>query len=174
MGTSISLNLITFADKFAIQLLEFGGGTMGWDVDARKVTIYDSGDRHFEASTVDQVCRAIISTLKHPNETKNTYVYVRSFVLTQNKILAILEKFQGPYEVTKDTAIEISTRGLDNIKRGNMAEGYPQMITGATYGPWGFVDFGERPIKWNEILGLPKEEDIEEVIQGVLKKKNLV
>ncbi|KAK9311595.1 isoflavone reductase [Lipomyces starkeyi] len=156
-------------------VLELGNGTMGWDVEACKVTIFDSGDQPFEASTVSQVGRAVVSTLRHLDETMNTYVYINSFTLTQNKVLSVLERLSGKkFEITNGSTKLIAALGQEHLRQGDFENGYPEIVTAATYGPWGFDDFGGRAEKWNEILGLPDEEDFDSVIQSVLEKKHLV
>ncbi|KAK9321577.1 isoflavone reductase [Lipomyces orientalis] len=156
-------------------VLELGNGTMGWDIEARKVTIFDSGTQPFEASTVSQVRRAVVSTLRHLDETRNTYVYINSFTLTQNKVLSTLERLSGKkFEITNGSTKEIAARGQEHLREGDFENGYPEIVTAATYGPWGFDHFGGRAVQWNEILGLPEEEDFDSVIQSVLEKKHLV
>ena len=49
---------------------------MGWDVRARRATIYDGGAVPYEATNVPQVARAIVKVLEHLEETRNQYVYV--------------------------------------------------------------------------------------------------
>ena len=126
---------------------------MGWDVDAFKVTIFDSGDQSFEASTVSQVGRAVVSTLRHLEETMSTYVYINSFTLSQNKVLSLLEKLTGKkFEITMGSSKEIAARGKEHVKQGDFENGYPEIVTAAAYGPWGFCDFGEKTAEWNKIL----------------------
>ena len=53
------------------------------------------GDQPYEATKVRQIARAVVATLLHPAETETRYIYVKSFTLTQYKVLAALEKASG-------------------------------------------------------------------------------
>jgi hypothetical protein len=157
-----------------MQLLELENAAMGWDLSARKVSIFDSGNRPFVVSTLGQVTRAIISVLRHEEETRNAYVYVKSFEVTQNQLLGLIERLSGAkFEVKHFTTEEIAQRGVDHLKEGDYEHGYPEVVTAVAYGPWGFLGFGEQAEKWINVLGLPKE-DLEETVRDILRKKGLL
>src|SRR5690242_11694153 len=99
---------------------------MGWDLKAQKVTIFDSGDQAFAVSTLSQVTRSIVSTLQQLEQTKNTYIYVKSFTVTQNKLLGTLEKLSGKkFEVTGGNTERIAASGQEHLKQGDYEKGYP-------------------------------------------------
>jgi hypothetical protein len=159
-----------------MQVLEQGAGTLGWDVDKREVTIYDSGTQEFHSSTVERVTQSIVAILENLEETKNTYVFINSFTLTQNKTLSALERLQGkPYKVTHDTSAAATARGLQGIENGDVENGYPQLITGSTYDPGNFANFDADEVnEWKKILQLTDVEDFDEVLLDVLRKKKLI
>jgi hypothetical protein len=147
---------------------------MGWDLSAHRVSIFDSGNRPFVVSTLGQVTRAIISVLRHEEETRNTYVYVKSFEVTQNQLLGLIERLSGTkFEVKHLTTEEIMQAGVDHLEKGDFEHGYPEVVTAVAYGPWGFLGFGDQAEKWNSVLGLPKEH-LEETVREVLRKKKLL
>ena len=155
-------------------MLELGNGVLGWDIDRRKVTLFHSGDRPVEATTVNQVCRAIIGTLRNPDTTRNTHIHVNSFTVTQNQILAVLERLTGDsFEVSHESSEALAVRGKEHLEQGDLDQGYPGVVTVVAYGPWCFLNFGERPTKWKKALGLNKEEDHETEIRAVLEKKGI-
>lgn len=149
---------------------------MGWDIDKGEVTIYDSGDQEFDATTVDQVARAAIAILRNLEETKNTYVFINSFVITQNQTLSALERIQGkPYKVSHDSWSAARSRGLEALERGDIEVGYHDLVTGTIYDPGHFAHFkAEEVSKWKKILQLNEKEDLDGVIMEVLRKKNLI
>ncbi|KAI9705306.1 MAG: hypothetical protein M1820_005136 [Bogoriella megaspora] len=150
--------------------LEYGGGMMGWDIAARKATIFDSGDQSYEATNVRQIGRAVASVLLHLEETKNRYVYVNSFTLTQNQVLKELERSTGEkFEVTSMTTKEISRIGYENLNKGDVKKGMPQIIFSAVYGYGGLNNFSVNKGLDNEMLGLP-QESLEETIAEVVKQ----
>ncbi|KAJ5883930.1 uncharacterized protein N7473_010816 [Penicillium subrubescens] len=162
---------------FVNWLLEHENAAMGWDIRAKKVTIFDTGDQTFDVSTLSHVIQSIVSTLQYPEETKNTYVYVRSFTTTQNKLLATLERISGrKFKVTRANTKDLAERGQEHLKQGDYERGYPEIVTALGYGPWGFLDFKERAEKWNRTLGLKisKEESLDSIIEDVLKKKDVI
>jgi nucleoside-diphosphate-sugar epimerase len=149
---------------------------LGWDIDASRVTIYDSGDQEFDTSTVEQLVRAVTSVLKHPEETKNTYVFVNSFTFTQNKVLSALERLQGKkYEVLKDTTASIYASGTQKLSSGDVATGYPEIVTASVYAPWKFSSFpADEVTKWKQALELTEVDDSDTVVSSVLRKKGLL
>lgn len=149
---------------------------MGWDIDKGEVTIYDSGNQEFDTSTVDQVARATIAILRTLEETENTYVFVNSFVSTQNQTLSALERIQGKsYKVSHDSWSAARSRGLEALERGDIEVGYHDLVTGTIYDPGHFTLFKAEEVgKWKTILQLDEKEDLDGVAMDVLRKKNLI
>ncbi|PON27574.1 hypothetical protein TGAM01_v203341 [Trichoderma gamsii] len=162
--------------SFFSWVLEEGKGTLGWDIDKGEVTIYDSGDQEFDTTTVNQVARAAIAILRNLEETKNTYVFVNSFVITQNQTLSALERIQGkPYKVSHDSWSAARSRGLEALERGDIEVGYHDLVTGTIYDPGHFAHFkADEVSKWKKILQLNEKEDLDGVIMEVLRKKNYI
>lgn len=144
---------------------------MGWDIPARRATVYESGNQPYEATNVRQIGRAVASILKNPEETKNKYIYVNSFTLTQNQVLGALENAIGTkLQVTRTTTKEILQAGYRNIESGNPGLGFAQTVTSAIYGYGGMNNFSANRDLANEILALPKES-LEDTIREVLVDK---
>jgi hypothetical protein len=153
-------------------------GIMSFNPHSQSATIYDSGNQPYEATNVAQVSHAVTATLVHANKTANQYVYINSFTLTQNKLLAALERASGTkWDVTHSTAKEFGESSLTKLKEsesqspvrmspvGDYPDGAPQLITAVIYGyrPDGVVslnDFEGKAKVWNQKLGLKEEEKI--------------
>jgi uncharacterized protein YbjT (DUF2867 family) len=62
---------------------------LAWNLPARTATIFDGGDVEFEATNVAQIARDVAAVLSsaHVEDTKNKYIYINSFTITQNQIL---------------------------------------------------------------------------------------
>ncbi|CZR58425.1 related to 2`-hydroxyisoflavone reductase [Phialocephala subalpina] len=143
-------------------------GLQGWNVPARKATIFDGGEYEYEATNLDQIGRAINSVLlpEHLEETKNQYVYVNSFTTTQNAVLKVLEKITGEkFEVEHKTVEETYRMGLEQLRSGGL--GPVSVITAVLYGKGGVNNFSKSRGLWNERLGLLRE-DLEECLRGVV------
>ncbi|KAI8161154.1 Isoflavone reductase-like protein IRL [Colletotrichum sp. SAR 10_65] len=139
-------------------------GFGGWNVAARTVTIYDGGDIPFDATNLDQVGRAISKSLKNPELTKNQYVYVNSFTITQNQVLRALEKVTGEkFDISHGSVEELWQTGAAQVRDGQPL-GALGLIAGAVYGKGGLAQYSAKRGLWNEKLGLP-EEDLEEFLK---------
>ncbi|KAG8158313.1 hypothetical protein KVR01_012074 [Diaporthe batatas] len=143
-------------------------GFGGWDLSARTATIYDGGDIPFEATTLDQVGRAIAQSLKNPELTGNQFVYVNSFTLTQNKVLKALESVTGErFTVSHSTVNELWQGGAAQLKEGN-GMGVLPMIAATVYGKGGgLANYSKNRGLWNEKIGL-KQENLEEVLKSLV------
>ncbi|KAK2064127.1 NmrA-like family protein [Colletotrichum caudatum] len=146
-------------------------GFGGLDVAARTVTIFDGGDIPFDATNLDQVGKAIAKTLKRPDLTRNQHVYVNSFTVTQNKVLAALEKATGDkFAVSQGSVEDLWKGGAAQLEQGQPL-GILAMIAGALYGKGGLAHFSTTKGLWNERLGLP-QEDLGEFIGSYIRGNN--
>ncbi|PYH87322.1 NAD(P)-binding protein [Aspergillus uvarum CBS 121591] len=145
-------------------------GFGGWDLPARKVTIFDDGDIPFEATSLDQVGRAIAKCLKKPDLTMNNYIYVNSFTITQNQVLKTVEKITNEkFTVMKDSVDDLWTSGASKWKEGQPL-GVLAMIAGTVYGQGNLNHFSVTKGLWNERLDL-QQEDLEVFLRDYLAKK---
>lgn len=144
-------------------------GFGGWDVGARTVTIYDGGDIPFEATTLDQVGRAIARSLEKPELTRNQHVYVNSFTLTQNEVLRGLEKVTGAkFAVSQSTVEDLWQGGAAQLKQGQ-PQGVLAMVAGTIFGKGGLANYSATKGLWNERIGL-EQEDLYETLESLLAK----
>lgn len=140
-------------------------GFLGWDVNARTATIYDGGDIPYDATNLDQVGRAIAKSLKKSELTKNQYVYVNSFTVTQNEILRALEKITGEkFTVSQGTVEDLWQGGAAQLKEGQPL-GVLGMLAGTVYGKGRISNFSATRVLWNEKIGLA-QENLEESLRS--------
>ncbi|RVD84824.1 uncharacterized protein DFL_003163 [Arthrobotrys flagrans] len=145
-------------------------GVLGFDILARRATIYDSGDRPFTASTVAQVSSAVVGVLQNPDKTENKYVYVGSFTTTQNEILAALEAVTGDsWTVEKTNSTEKVEAGKEQVLKRRDSTAIRPLITAAMYHERSGSDFETEVGLSNEALGLSKE-DLTTVIKQVVSE----
>ncbi|KAF4463288.1 hypothetical protein FALBO_9894 [Fusarium albosuccineum] len=139
----------------------------GWDLGARTVTLFDGGDIPFEATNLDQVGRAIAKSLKKPNITKNQYVYVNSFTVTQNQILAALERAtDDKFTISHSTVDELWNSGAAKIKEGQPF-GTLAQISAAIYGKGGLANYSVSRGLWNDKIGL-EQENLDEAVDAIV------
>jgi uncharacterized protein YbjT (DUF2867 family) len=142
-------------------------GFGGWDLGARTVTIYDGGDIPYEATTLDQVGRAIAKSLKHPEHTRNEFVYVNSFTVTQNEVLKAVERITGEkFTVSQSTVEDLWQGGAAQLKEGQPL-GLLAMIAGTIYGKGGLANYSGTKGLWNKKIGLAQEK-LDEVLENLI------
>lgn len=142
-----------------------GNSLLCFDVEARKAYIQDGGDIKFSASNLPFITSAVVKVLEKPEETANQLLYIRSFRVTQNEVLAVLEKVTGEkFEI-------VHQKSEERLKelRPKMLEG-DFHATEETVGIWGLVASDWEGRVANELLGL-QEEDLEETVRKVLAKQ---
>ena len=148
----------TFFD-FAMKI-----GYMGFDMKERKAKIVDDGSKKWSTTTLGTVGLAVKNAMLLPvEETANKYLYVDSFTVSQNEVLAALEKVTGEKwevervdgEMEKKTGLELSARG--DMKGMMMLIRYWNAV-GGHGGDYMLYKEGH-----NELLGLPKESLDDEV-----------
>lgn len=132
-------------------------GFGGWDLAKRQVTLYDGGDVAYDATNLDQVGRAIAKCLRNPDATKNQYVYVNSFTVTQKQVLAAAEKATGErFTVSHASAASLWEEGNAAVSSGNPL-GALAMIAATFYKDNGLAQYSTTRGLWNDRLGLAGE-----------------
>ncbi|KAH7252815.1 isoflavone reductase family protein [Fusarium tricinctum] len=141
-------------------------GLFGFDIDSKTATLIDGGTATFTASTLPTIARATLAMVEHADETKNQYVYISSFHISQKDILDMVEKVNGQkWTVKHITSEELIAQGKKRLAEGD-SMGATDLVGGGALGkqalgdsrPWGL---------WDEKLGLQKE-DLEQSVKDVL------
>lgn len=142
-------------------------GMFGYNVGKRKVTLYDGGTAKYEATNLPQIGRAVAAILKS-EETKNRYVYVNSFTISQKEVLAALEKVTGSkFEVSDGTREGLKKSGLERMEAGDMS-GVVEAISAQIFNLNGVNNYSSTKDLWNDKLGLPMES-LEDTLREVVK-----
>jgi len=141
---------------------------MGFDLDAKKATIFNDGKGKWSTTTFDSIGLAVKNAMLIPDKTANKYLYVDSWTLSQNDILASLEKATG----TKWDATHVDAEEQKN-------EGFAKMASGDFSGAMSLIryintieghggNYATYNESANESLSLPKL-DLDKVIAGIVK-----
>lgn len=145
---------------------------MGFNLEARKATIYDSGDKPFATSTRDFVATALFNLLSDDSaieEAKNQYIHVSGIPsVAQNDILKVLRKYDpGQWSVELVNSLEILKQAHDDVRNQDFW-GIGKMVQVYTFSDdLGIGSFDDTKV-WNTRLGL-EEQNLEAVIRGVLE-----
>jgi nucleoside-diphosphate-sugar epimerase len=145
-------------------------GSTGLDIPARTATLYDGGKGRHEATTTDQVGRAIACALEQPAAIKNRHVYINSFTTSQLEVVQALEQITGDkFMVSHESIKNLRKRGHERLQEGSRA-GLLDLIASAFYGQLGLCEFSGTTGLWNERLGLP-QEDLETFLKSYMGKE---
>lgn len=145
-------------------------GFLSWDLKTKRGILYDAGSTTFTVSTLSTVIRAIVAVLLKPGLTKNQYVHVSSFDLTQNMILESLERISGTkFQMQKMSLEDLYAMGEKHVDEGRWEAGYGELVAATIYSGSVLVCFGEKTEKWNKLLGVETGETLDEMIERVLK-----
>jgi len=146
-------NTCSRARRPIAQGLAIGG--LGLDFKTQTATIYDSGNERFTSSTVSFIGRAVASILQHPAETRNKYLSIASFTLTQNELLRVAEEAtKGTWTVSHKSSAEAQKTGEEKLARGDYSA-FRDLLQAYLYGDGG----GNAPAELaNGLLGLEAED----------------
>ena len=155
-----------------------------WNIKNRTFTRFDDGEAAFESSSLTQVGKAIAASLLPENTaaTRNEYIFVHSYSLTQNRLLDILKQSTGDdnWNVTQNTVSEVNAAGKEIFHRWTKDKSLDElgdvpefqmaivlMITSGCFGLGNVNQFATKTKYWMEKLGL-KEEDPEALLMQVV------
>ncbi|GIJ86826.1 hypothetical protein Asppvi_005722 [Aspergillus pseudoviridinutans] len=141
-------------------------GTFGIDLVAKTATIYDSGNEPFSPSTFSFVGQAVAASLVQADKTRNKYLAVASFTITQNELLKAIEEESGSkFVVEHASTLELEKLALEKLSKGNPTGVVDLMKV------YLFKDGGAHQLVFegsgNDILKLP-EADLHAVLKHVL------
>lgn len=159
-----------------------GEARFGFDLDRRTLTRYDDGATRNSTSTLAQVGRAVAAALALPllprdaaddarptlSSFFNRSIYLSSFVVSQNDMLASVQRVTGTadadWTVTRESTKQRFEDGRALVRQGNMA-GFGKMLYARAFYPDDALDVSARA--HNELLGLP-QEDLDEATRDAI------
>ena len=143
---------------------------MGADLKTKTFTRWDDGETPWTTTNLATIGKGIVALLQPENysSTANKYIYINSYTITQNQLLASLQKATGSEWTLKTVqSKDIVDKAHEDIKNGNIADAIYPLIQASILGPVSYGDF--RPSGFsNDAFGLPKE-DLDEDVKNVLK-----
>ncbi|KAH7173943.1 NmrA-like family protein [Fusarium flagelliforme] len=144
-------------------------GFLGYDIKNRTAKVWDDGDKKFTLTNEKQLAQAVVSTLGHPDETRNRYLYVYSVVTTQNEILQSLENATGgKWTVEKTTTDAEVAEARKRLSAGDFSGGFI-LVHALTYGNTEGLraNYAEEKNSGNDILGI-EIEGVDETVRRVV------
>lgn len=157
-----------------------------------KCDIKDGGDILFCATTYDDVARAILGIILHPEETANRPVKISSIDTTQNEILKmaqeicpdeyvelrtsmvvymILANTQNSWKMTNSSTEDLEKEGRERWAKGDHSFEVQSMLINRAFlgNGWG----GYFPEKDNELLGIKgiSKQEFRQIIKTALERR---
>lgn len=147
-------------------------GFLGPNLGKRTFDRFDGGNTQYTATNLSTIGLALTKILSPANlqETANKTVYISSLRLTQNELLAAVEKVTGEsFAVEVLDSRKVHAEALKRFKGGDHMA-ILDVLKAASFGEYD-EDLGnlERvgALEWNKKLGLP-QEDLESAVRQVL------
>ena len=141
---------------------------MGFNLREHKARILNHGNDTFSTTTLSTIGLAVKNALLAPEKTANRYMYLASFTVSPNEVLASVEKATGTkWDVTYVDGEEQKKAGLKKMASGDWNGGRPLLLQYicAVDGYGG--NYATYRGSANELLGLP-EETLDEVVKRVV------
>ena len=162
------------------KLQSLPGGFFGIDIKNKTATLYDKGNTKFNTTTRGTVGLAVARLLSlpvtgHPSlsDYKNSFVYVSSFHTSQREILTAVQKATSTSDadwiIQQKDAQQYIDGGAQALKQGDFMSGMTALLYGHHFKAGLGGDFESTKGTANKLLGLPEQEDIEEVTAQVVK-----
>ncbi|EEY15094.1 isoflavone reductase family protein [Verticillium alfalfae VaMs.102] len=143
-------------------------GFIGFNISTKTAGLIDSGTAVFTSSTLPYISKAIIASLERPDETKNQYVFVGEFNVSQQDILKTLEEVQGEkWSVEHLVSDDMIVSAEKRIAEGDLTA----MVDITRAGAMGERGLGDnRPWGlWDEKLGLTRQSLEQAVRESVAR-----
>ena len=143
-------------------------GFFGFDFKTRTATLIDDGTTMCSLSRMRTIAKAIRGCIENFEETKNQYVFIASFYMTQRDMLAAIEKLDGQkWTIEHTTSQDLQIRGHTRCIKGDWM-GIADLSMATALGKWGLVDWRNKDL-FNEKLGLPKDS-FEDAVHSVMEE----
>jgi hypothetical protein len=132
-------------------------GLLGFNINERKAEAFGTGDGAWSTTTLDTVGLAVKNALLIPEKTANKYLYIASFTITSNEVIAALEKAMSQkFEVTYVDPEEQKKIGFEKLSKGDQT-GLYSLLRYLNLVEGHGANFATYRETSNELLSLPKE-----------------
>lgn len=141
-------------------------GFFGFNFTDKTASLIDDGTAVVTACTLSYIAKAVIAALDHAEETKNQYIFIGEYHISQKDILGILEEVQGQKWTVKHlTSESVIANGQKMLAEGDF-RGVLDLTRGGIFSRQGLGD-NRRWELWDDKLELEKQ-DIEQAVRDVL------
>lgn len=141
-------------------------GLLQFHLKTREVLMINGGDVRWSATTLDRIGLAVVRVLQKEEETRDRMLYIQSVWVSQNEVLASLERLSGEKWQSKHIPSDKYIKDVQAKFQHNPedAEEWENMVS-----VLGIVDanWENKDDFANQLLGL-QSEDLDELVKGVI------
>ncbi len=142
---------------------------MNFDIANRKAILYDEGKNPVSGIALNNLGKAIVAILKHPQLTLNKRIYLVDATFTQKEMLALLEKHTATkWTVAHVTTEETFKKAEDDWAKGNIMDAFIGFLVGLTYDNRGVCEFEDKA--HNAALGLGRVS-LDQIVKEAVQRK---
>lgn len=144
-------------------------GFLGFDLKEHKATIFNDGNQPFSTTTLATISEAVANAMLIPEKTANKYLFIDSFTVTQNQVLASLEKANGVKWEIKHMDAELEKKnGQEKLSKGDFS-GAMDLIRYINFVDGFGCDYMKHAEGANKLLSLPKQT-LDEVVAETVQE----
>lgn len=143
---------------------------LGFNLKTKTALIYDGGNTRLSCTNIGTIGKAVAAIIQKPAETANKFLYISSFTVSPNEILASLEKATGEkWTVNEANTDEAAREGKEKMAKGDFS-GVRSVLAKLMFGGDTGGNFENEPTLANKLLDLP-HESLDETTQAVVEGK---
>jgi len=143
---------------------------LGFDLKSKTALIYDGGNGRLSCTNMGTIGLAVGAILRKPAETANKYLFISSFTVSPNEILASLEKATGEkWTVNEASTVDAERDGKEKMAKGDFS-GIRSLLGRLMFGGDTGANFENEPTLANKLLDLP-HESLDETTKAVVDGK---
>lgn len=141
---------------------------MGFDLKENKATIFNEGKDTWSTTKLGSIGMAVKNAMLIPEKTANKYMFIDSFTVSQNDVLAALEKASGKqWDKTHVDAEEQKKVGMEKMANGDFS-GAMSLIRYINCVDGHGGNYAEYEESANQLLSLPKQS-LDDAVAELLK-----
>ena len=141
---------------------------MGYNLKEREATIFNHGNVKWSTTTLTTIGLAVKNAMLVPEKTANKYMFIDSFTVSQNQVLASLEKVTGEkWEAKHVDAEEEKKKGLEKMSKGDFS-GAVSLLQYINCVDGHGADYLRYEESADQLLSLPKQ-NLDDAVTEVLK-----
>lgn len=138
-------------------------GYMGFSVKEQKAVLYGDGTTTWSTTTLARIGLAVKNAMLIPEQTANKHMFIDSFTVSQQEVLAAFEKASGKkWEVSHADLENDKKEGMERMANGDFT-GAANLIRYINLTPGYGGNYMEYEEGASDLLSLPKET-LEEVV----------